>query len=91
MDKVAAEPGLESAAFGITVPLDQAAPFLTGFIVEGQAPGDRRAQPQVDFKFASPSYFKTIGHDPAQRSRVHRCRRRQCPAGGDRQPVDGAP
>jgi predicted permease len=61
MDKVATEPGLESAAFGITVPLDQAAPFLTGFIVEGQAPGDRRAQPQVDFKFASPSYFKTIG------------------------------
>jgi predicted permease len=61
MDKVAAEPGLESAAFGITVPLDQAAPFLTGFVVEGHAPGDRRAQPQVDFKFASPDYFKTIG------------------------------
>jgi putative ABC transport system permease protein len=61
MDKVAVEPGLESAAFGITVPLDQAAPFLTGFLVEGQAPGDRRAQPQVDFKFASPDYFKTIG------------------------------
>ena len=33
-------PGVETAAFGITVPLDQAAPFLTGFIVEGQAPGD---------------------------------------------------
>ena len=61
MDKVAVEPGLESAAFGITVPLDQAAPFLTGFLVEGQAPGDRRAQSQVDFKFASPDYFKTIG------------------------------
>jgi predicted permease len=61
MDKVSAEPGLESAAFGISVPLDQAAPFLAGFIVEGQAPGDRRAQAQVDFKFASPNYFKTIG------------------------------
>ncbi len=61
MDKVAAEPGLETVAFGITVPLDQAAPFLTGFLVDGQAPGDRRAQPQVDFKFASPNYFKTIG------------------------------
>ena len=32
-----------------------------GFIVEGQAPGDERALPQVDFKFASPDYFKTIG------------------------------
>src|SRR4051812_43445547 len=28
LDKVSAEPGLESAAFGISVPLDQAAPFL---------------------------------------------------------------
>ncbi len=61
MDKVAAEPGLETAAFGISVPLDQAAPFLAGFIVEGQSPGDRRALPQLDFKFASPQYFKTIG------------------------------
>jgi predicted permease len=61
LDKVAGQPGLESAAFGISVPLDQAAPFLAGFIVEGQAPGDRRAQPQLDFKFASPHYFKTIG------------------------------
>jgi predicted permease len=61
MDKVAVQPGVESAAFGISVPLDQAAPFLAGFIVEGQAPGDRRAQPQLDFKFASPHYFKTIG------------------------------
>jgi putative ABC transport system permease protein len=61
MDKVVLEPGLESAAFGISVPLDQAAPFLAGFIVEGHAPGDRRAQPQLDFKFASPNYFRTIG------------------------------
>jgi predicted permease len=61
MDKVAAEPGLETAAFGISVPLDQAAPYLNGFIVEGQSPGDRRALPQLDFKFASPQYFKTIG------------------------------
>ena len=43
MDKVSAEPGVETAAFGISVPLDQAAPFLAGFIVEGHAPGDRRA------------------------------------------------
>jgi predicted permease len=61
MDKISSEPGLEMVAFGITVPLDQAAPFLTGFLVDGQAPGDRRALPQVDFKFASPNYFKTIG------------------------------
>jgi putative ABC transport system permease protein len=61
LEKFAAEPGLESTALGISVPLDQAQPSLTGFIVEGQAPADRRTQPQVDFKFASPAYFKTIG------------------------------
>ena len=60
LDKVAAEPGVEMAALGITAPLDQAAPFLTGFIVEGQAP-DEKAVKRVDFKFASPNYFKTIG------------------------------
>jgi hypothetical protein len=48
------------AALGITAPLDQAAPFLTGFIVQGQAP-DEKAVKRVDFKYASPNYFKTIG------------------------------
>jgi predicted permease len=47
-------------ALGITAPLDQAAPFLGGFIVEGQAP-DEKAVKRVDFKFASPNYFKAIG------------------------------
>ena len=36
--------GVETAALGITAPLDQAAPFLTGFIVEGQAPDEKRGQ-----------------------------------------------
>ena len=41
LDKAAAEPGAEMVALGITAPLDQAAPFLGGFIVEGQAPDDK--------------------------------------------------
>jgi putative ABC transport system permease protein len=61
LEKIAAEPGVQSAALGITVPLDQAQPFLTGFLVEGRPPADRRAQPQVGFKNASPAYFTTIG------------------------------
>ena len=60
LEKVSAEPGLESAAFGLTVPLDQVQPYRTGFIVEGEKP-DHRAQPQADFKLASPAYFQTIG------------------------------
>jgi putative ABC transport system permease protein len=61
LEKVSAEPGLLSAAFGLTVPLDQAQPFRTGFIVEGQGDADHRVQPQADFKLASPTYFQTIG------------------------------
>jgi predicted permease len=60
LEKASAEPGAALAALGITAPLDQAAPFLGGFIVEGQA-ADEKAVRRVDFKFASPNYFKTIG------------------------------
>ena len=61
LDKVEAEPGVQAAALGITVPLDQQQPFLAGLTVEGQSLGDRSARPQVDIKFASPAYFQTIG------------------------------
>ena len=60
LDRASAEPGADMAALGIAAPLDQAAPFLSGFIVEGQAP-DEKAVKRVDFKFASPNYFKAIG------------------------------
>ncbi len=60
LDRASAEPGADLAALGIAAPLDQAAPFLSGLIVEGQAP-DEKAVKRVDFKFASPNYFKAIG------------------------------
>ena len=60
LDKAAAEPGAEIAAIGISAPLDQAAPFLNGLTIEGQPPDDKTAK-RVDFKFASPDYFKAIG------------------------------
>jgi putative ABC transport system permease protein len=60
LDKAAAEPGAEMVALGISAPLDQAAPYLTGLTVEGQAPDDKTAK-RVAFKFASPDYFKAIG------------------------------
>ena len=61
LEKVEAEPGVQAAALGITVPLDQKQPFLAGLAIEGQPVGDRAARPQADFKFASPDYFQTIG------------------------------
>jgi predicted permease len=60
LEKAAAEPGADLAALGITAPLDQAAPFLTGLTIEGQAPDDKTPR-RVDFKVASPNYFKAIG------------------------------
>jgi putative ABC transport system permease protein len=61
LEKVEAEPGVQAAALGITVPLDQKQPFLAGLAIEGQPVGDRGARPQADFKFASPDYFQAIG------------------------------
>jgi putative ABC transport system permease protein len=61
LEKATAEPGVQTAALSISVPLDQARACRTGFITEGLAAPDRHAPPQVDFQFASPAYFETIG------------------------------
>jgi putative ABC transport system permease protein len=61
LEKIEAEPGVQAAALGFTVPLDESTPIRAPFLVEGQAAGDRTAQPQADLKFASPAYFQTIG------------------------------
>jgi cell division protein FtsX len=59
IQKAAAEPGVETAALGFTVPLDQEQPMRTRIRVDGQPePGP---QPLADLKFASPAYFETIG------------------------------
>ncbi|HMJ86485.1 MAG TPA: ABC transporter permease, partial [Vicinamibacterales bacterium] len=39
LDRVEAEPGVQAAALGITVPLDQQQPFLAGLTIEGQSLG----------------------------------------------------
>jgi putative ABC transport system permease protein len=59
IQKAASERGVEMAALGGSVPLDEAEPMRTRIRVEGlAASGDR---PLADMKFASPSYFDTIG------------------------------
>ncbi len=53
-------PGVVSAALAFRFPLDQAAPWARGFLIEGrQIP--ERAQPKADFRAASAQYFQTIG------------------------------
>ena len=65
LEKVAAEPGLQTAALAFTVPLDAAQPMRTGLVVEGQARDGAQEpiaeQPQADLRFVSPTYFETIG------------------------------
>jgi predicted permease len=61
LEKIEAEPGVQAAALGFTVPLDESTPIRARFLVEGEAAGDRTTQPQADLKFASPAYFQTIG------------------------------
>ena len=61
LEKIEAEPGVQAAALGFTVPLDESTPIRRQLLVEGQTAGDSAAQPQAELKFASPSYFQTIG------------------------------
>jgi predicted permease len=61
LERVAAEPGLETAALGFTVPLDDAQPMRTRLLVEGQPAADGHPQALADLRFASPAYFQTIG------------------------------
>jgi predicted permease len=59
LEKLRAEPGVQSAALSLTFPLNESAPFNGRFVVEG-SPGDGQ-RPQADFRLASPDYFRTIG------------------------------
>jgi predicted permease len=61
LDKVSGEPGIQAAGLGFTVPLDEAQPMRTQFLVEGRSAAETRTQAQADLKFASPAYFQTIG------------------------------
>jgi predicted permease len=64
LDKVRAEPGVQSAALASTYPLNQLGitngPFNRGFQIEGHPIPEGELAPQADFRTASPGYFETI-------------------------------
>ncbi len=64
LDKVRAQPGVQSASLSSTYPLNQLGitngPFNRGFQIEGHPIPEGELAPQADFRTASPGYFETI-------------------------------
>ena len=60
--RVAALPGVRSAAFGDSLPLTRVRRMLRGLTVEHRPPPrDPREQPEVTVSAVSPGYFRTLG------------------------------
>ncbi|HEV7515892.1 MAG TPA: ABC transporter permease, partial [Thermoanaerobaculia bacterium] len=59
--RVAALPGVRSAAFGDSLPLARALRMLRGLRVENRPAKDPREQPEVMLSAVSPAYFQTLG------------------------------
>ncbi|HZF10010.1 MAG TPA: ABC transporter permease [Thermoanaerobaculia bacterium] len=59
--RVAALPGVRSAAFGDSLPLARVLRMMRGLAVENKPPQDPREQPEVMLSAVSPAYFQTLG------------------------------
>jgi putative ABC transport system permease protein len=68
LERVKAEPGVISASLARTFPLNESAPFTSGFEIEGRQNVPGQAQPTFDFRSVSPEYFETLGI-PLERGR----------------------
>ena len=73
LDKARSKPGVQSAAFGSTFPLNQLGitngPFNRGFQIEGNPIPEGELAPQADFRTASTDYFETV-RQPLVRGRT---------------------
>jgi putative ABC transport system permease protein len=61
LERVKAEPGIASAAFALTFPLNEEIPLTGGFEIEGRPKTPGQPEPKFDFRAVSPGYFQTIG------------------------------
>jgi predicted permease len=61
VERLAAEPGVISAAVTNAVPLADGQPFDVPFRIEGRAVDDPDRRPVVDVNVVSPAYFETLG------------------------------
>ena len=61
LERAAALPGVASAAFAGTFPLNDGGPSSGRFQLEGRPPAPESALPQAEFQRISTDYFQTIG------------------------------
>jgi len=61
LERLQAQPGVNSAAITNAVPLGGGAPGTTRFEIEGRAVDDPERRPTTDVRVATPQYFATIG------------------------------
>jgi predicted permease len=61
LERVRAQPGVESAALGSTFPLNESNPWTNKLLVEGSPLAPGKTEPRVDLRIASTGYFETLG------------------------------
>jgi putative ABC transport system permease protein len=61
LERLQAQPGVNSAAITNAVPLGPGAPGTTRFDIEGRVVDDPERRPTADVRVATPQYFATIG------------------------------
>jgi putative ABC transport system permease protein len=60
LDKISAQPGVNSAAASMTVPLGDAMRMTGDFQIEGETPAPGQSLPVGHFRIVSPSYFDVL-------------------------------
>lgn len=61
LERMQEYPGVTSASMSLTFPLNESAPFSQGLTVKGAATTPDAPRPFVDFRTATPDYFRAIG------------------------------
>jgi predicted permease len=69
LDRLAAEPGVQTAAASATFPLNESGPFNFRFLIEGKPVPEGTPLPTAGIRATSPMYFRTMGV-PLLRGRV---------------------
>jgi predicted permease len=69
LDRLSAEPGVQTVAASATFPLNESGPFNFRFVIEGKPVPEGTPLPTAGIRASSPMYFRTMGI-PLLRGRV---------------------
>ena len=90
LERVRANPGVISAAIARTFPLNESAPFTSGFQIEGRQNIPGQPKPTFDFRAVTPDYFEHAGRASGTRTIPFGARRAGSGESGGDQSGDGA-